>query len=137
MRSFVKLRRVFTGVLAGVLATTLVVTDVVATAASAAASRTPAITLNGTVGEGESGFVSPKSVILASGVEAKVNFRLVPEYAAGAATGARVTLFLPSLEPMDRPPHRPLHNAALYWHFVDLIWVIVVAVLYVTPHLVR
>lgn len=46
-------------------------------------------------------------------------------------------LALPSLEPMDRPPHRPLHNAALYWHFVDLIWVIVVAVLYVTPHLVR
>jgi len=46
-------------------------------------------------------------------------------------------LFLPALEPMDRPPHRPLHNAALYWHFVDLIWVIVVAVLYVTPHLVR
>jgi heme/copper-type cytochrome/quinol oxidase subunit 3 len=46
-------------------------------------------------------------------------------------------LFLPSLEPLDKPPHRPLHNAALYWHFVDLIWVIVVAVLYVTPHLVR
>jgi cytochrome c oxidase subunit III len=46
-------------------------------------------------------------------------------------------LVLPDLEPRDRPPHRPLHNAALYWHFVDLIWVIVVAVLYVTPHLVR
>jgi heme/copper-type cytochrome/quinol oxidase subunit 3 len=31
-------------------------------------------------------------------------------------------------------PHRPLHNAALYWHFVDAVWVALVAVLYVAPH---
>jgi cytochrome c oxidase subunit I len=43
--------------------------------------------------------------------------------------------FLPRREPVDRPPHRPLHNASLYWHFVDLVWVIIVALLYVTPHL--
>src|SRR5579884_4179629 len=31
-------------------------------------------------------------------------------------------LFLPAYEPVDRPPHRPYHNVALYWHFVDFIW---------------
>jgi heme/copper-type cytochrome/quinol oxidase subunit 3 len=39
---------------------------------------------------------------------------------------------LPQLNPR-RSPHRPLHNAALYWHFVDAIWVVVVLLLYVLP----
>lgn len=38
-------------------------------------------------------------------------------------------------ERVDRPPHRPLHNAALYWHFVDLVWIFIVALLYVVPNL--
>jgi heme/copper-type cytochrome/quinol oxidase subunit 3 len=42
---------------------------------------------------------------------------------------------LPQLEPTERPPHRPLHNAALYWHFVDLVWVVIVGVLYGIPNL--
>jgi heme/copper-type cytochrome/quinol oxidase subunit 3 len=40
--------------------------------------------------------------------------------------------FLPRLKP-SRSPHRPLRNAGLYWHFVDAIWVVVVALLYVLP----
>jgi heme/copper-type cytochrome/quinol oxidase subunit 3 len=44
-------------------------------------------------------------------------------------------LVLPQLEPTERPPHRPLHNAALYWHFVDLVWVVIVGVLYGIPNL--
>lgn len=43
-------------------------------------------------------------------------------------------LALPRLEPVDRPPHRPYHNAALYWHFVDSIWIWIVAFLYVAPN---
>jgi cytochrome c oxidase subunit III len=43
---------------------------------------------------------------------------------------------LPDLDPPDSP-HRPLHNAALYWHFVDVIWVFVVGILYVLPHWTR
>ena len=31
-------------------------------------------------------------------------------------------------------PHQPLHAAALYWHFVDAVWVVVVFILYVLPH---
>jgi heme/copper-type cytochrome/quinol oxidase subunit 3 len=42
---------------------------------------------------------------------------------------------LPKLEPAGRPPHRPLHNAALYWHFVDLVWIFIVGILYYLPHL--
>jgi len=40
---------------------------------------------------------------------------------------------LPRLDPPDSP-HRPLHNAAMYWHFVDVVWVFVVGLLYLLPH---
>ncbi|HMM76637.1 MAG TPA: cbb3-type cytochrome c oxidase subunit I [Gammaproteobacteria bacterium] len=33
----------------------------------------------------------------------------------------------------DRPPHRPLHAAALYWHFVDAVWIVIVFLLYLLP----
>lgn len=44
-------------------------------------------------------------------------------------------LVLPSPEPNDRPPHKPYHAASMYWHFVDTVWLIIVTLLYVTPHL--
>jgi cytochrome c oxidase subunit 3/cytochrome c oxidase subunit I+III len=37
--------------------------------------------------------------------------------------------------PDGRPPFRPLHDAAIYWHFVDAVWVVIVALLYVLPRL--
>lgn len=45
------------------------------------------------------------------------------------------TAILPQWEPTDRPPHRPFHNAALYWHFVDTVWVFVFVFLYLAPNL--
>lgn len=39
---------------------------------------------------------------------------------------------LPNLDP-DRSPHRPLHNVALYWHFVDVVWLFVVGLVYLLP----
>jgi len=43
-------------------------------------------------------------------------------------------LILPDLEPTQRSPHRPYHNAAIYWHFVDFVWIWIVLFLYVSPH---
>jgi heme/copper-type cytochrome/quinol oxidase subunit 3 len=31
--------------------------------------------------------------------------------------------------------HEALSNAALYWHFVDAVWLAVFTSLYITPHL--
>jgi len=43
-------------------------------------------------------------------------------------------LFLP-LGPTQRTPYRPLHCAALYWHFVDVVWAFVVIILFILPNL--
>jgi heme/copper-type cytochrome/quinol oxidase subunit 3 len=43
-------------------------------------------------------------------------------------------LVLPKVGPTDRPPHRALHNAAIYWHFVDWVWFVIVSLLYVLPY---
>lgn len=40
----------------------------------------------------------------------------------------------PHVGKADKPPHDGLHTAALYWHFVDAVWVLIVALLYVAPH---
>ena len=31
--------------------------------------------------------------------------------------------------------HLAVKNSVLYWHFVDVIWVLVVAIIYLSPHL--
>jgi heme/copper-type cytochrome/quinol oxidase subunit 3 len=41
---------------------------------------------------------------------------------------------LPRWEPLDRSPHRPFHNASLYWHFVDFVWVWIMIFLYFAPN---
>jgi cytochrome c oxidase subunit III len=43
-------------------------------------------------------------------------------------------LLLPEIGPAHKPPHRSLTNAALYWHFVDAVWIVIVAVVYVAPN---
>jgi heme/copper-type cytochrome/quinol oxidase subunit 3 len=36
-----------------------------------------------------------------------------------------------------RTPHKPYSTVALYWHFVDAVWVIIVALLYIIPNFQR
>ncbi|MGH9325203.1 MAG: cytochrome c oxidase subunit 3 [Terriglobia bacterium] len=45
------------------------------------------------------------------------------------------TLFLPRWGPSQYTPYRPYHNASLYWHFVDTVWVFIIAILYVAPNI--
>lgn len=44
-------------------------------------------------------------------------------------------LILPGSKARTDAPHRAYNNAAMYWHFVDIVWILVVALLYVLPHL--
>ena len=37
-------------------------------------------------------------------------------------------------QPAPYTPHRPYQNVAMYWHFVDTVWVLIVALLYVAPN---
>jgi len=46
-------------------------------------------------------------------------------------------LVAPELGPSRKPPHGVLQNVSRYWHFVDVIWLIVVLVLYVAPRWAR
>lgn len=46
-------------------------------------------------------------------------------------------LAMPRFEPRTKLPYHPFHNASMYWHFVDAVWVIIVAILYVLPRLYR
>lgn len=43
-------------------------------------------------------------------------------------------LTLPRYAPAAESPCRPFHVAAMYWHFVDVVWIFVVGILYVGPH---
>jgi cytochrome c oxidase subunit 3 len=40
---------------------------------------------------------------------------------------------LPVIVAPRRPPHRPLETVAEYWHFVDIVWIGIVAILYAGP----
>ncbi len=46
-------------------------------------------------------------------------------------------LFLPDPGPAVRPPHRAFESAAAYWHFVDAVWVVIVGLVYLLPHVTR
>jgi cytochrome c oxidase subunit III len=69
-----------------------------------------------------------------------VFYTLTSFHAAHLGIGLLMLIFallLPKLEPREHTPHQPLHNAALYWHFVDVVWVLIVALIYVLPHFTR
>jgi heme/copper-type cytochrome/quinol oxidase subunit 3 len=40
----------------------------------------------------------------------------------------------PHYGPTSRSPHNPYKTVAIYWHFVDFVWIFIVLLLYVVPH---
>lgn len=44
-------------------------------------------------------------------------------------------LFLPRYAPALESPFRPYQTVALYWHFVDFVWIFIVLILYIIPNL--
>jgi heme/copper-type cytochrome/quinol oxidase subunit 3 len=42
---------------------------------------------------------------------------------------------LPRYGPSVAPPYRPYRVVGLYWHFVDIVWIFIVALLYVVPNI--
>lgn len=71
-------------------------------------------------------------------VYGSVFYTIVSFHAAHVIVGLLCLGFaaiVPRWEPVDRSPHRPYHNAALYWHFVDFVWFWIVVFLYIAPNL--
>gem|GEM_PF-2892968 len=98
------MKRSLSGVLSALLVTLLALADVAGSALmlpAAAAELSPTITLNGTVDATTPGFVDGKTVVMSTGTETKVTYRLVPDYSEGSASGVRVTINLPSLDYVD------------------------------------
>lgn len=61
-------------------------------------------------------------------------------HAAHVVVGLLLLMYtgvLPTYGPTRRSPHRPYETVALYWHFVDAVWVLVVTLLYVVPQFQR
>lgn len=71
---------------------------------------------------------------------ASIYYTTVTLHAAHVVLGLLMMLYvliLPSIEPRETTPHRPYHNMTLYWHFVDLVWVFVVFIMFIIPNLGR
>jgi cytochrome c oxidase subunit 3 len=64
-------------------------------------------------------------------------YTIVTFHAAHVVMGILMLCYLgilPNYGPSKLPPHRPYHVVTLYWHFVDVVWIFVVLLLYVIPH---
>ncbi len=65
-------------------------------------------------------------------------YTIVSFHAAHVIVGLLVlayVLAMPRYAPAVETPYRPYHVAAMYWHFVDIVWIFVVGILYLGPHL--
>lgn len=78
-----------------------------------------------------------KTLTPMSDVYGSIFYTITTFHAAHLMMGLLMLIYvlcLPRWEPVDRTPHRPYHNAALYWHFVDFIWLWIIIFLYIAPN---
>jgi heme/copper-type cytochrome/quinol oxidase subunit 3 len=77
-----------------------------------------------------------KTLLPTSNAYGSIFYTITSFHAAHLGLGLLMLVYvlaLPDIGSGHKPPHRPLANAALYWHFVDAVWVVIVALLYVGP----
>jgi cytochrome c oxidase subunit III len=75
-----------------------------------------------------------------SGAYGSIFYTMTSLHAAHLLLGMLMLSYVLCLKQMEKsfkPPHRPVHNAALYWHFVDVVWIFIVVLLYVIPHFAK
>ncbi|HEX5236152.1 MAG TPA: cytochrome c oxidase subunit 3 [Silvibacterium sp.] len=64
-------------------------------------------------------------------------YALTTLHAAHVIAGLLLLMYLgvvPRYGPTTRTPHKIYHPVAMYWHFVDVVWILIVLLLYVVPH---
>jgi heme/copper-type cytochrome/quinol oxidase subunit 3 len=64
-------------------------------------------------------------------------YTIVTFHAAHVLMGILMLCYLailPNYGPSKYPPHRPYRVVGLYWHFVDIVWIFVVVLLYLIPN---
>lgn len=69
-----------------------------------------------------------------------VFYAITTLHAAHVCAGLLMLMFLgimPRYGETPRTPHRPYETIAMYWHFVDVVWLFIVTFLYVIPHIQR
>jgi heme/copper-type cytochrome/quinol oxidase subunit 3 len=67
-------------------------------------------------------------------------FSITTLHAAHVIAGLLLLMYvgiLPRYGETPRTPHKPYTTVALYWHFVDAVWVLIVALLYIIPNFQR
>jgi cytochrome c oxidase subunit I len=78
-----------------------------------------------------------KTLTPQSGSYGSIFYTITSFHAAHVLLGFFMLVYVALLPsgPSPRPPHRVYENASRYWHFVDFVWVFIVALLYVVPNL--
>jgi heme/copper-type cytochrome/quinol oxidase subunit 3 len=81
-----------------------------------------------------------KRLTLSSDSYGSIFYSITTLHAAHVGVGLLLLAYvgiLPSYVPGARSPHKPYQTVALYWHFVDAVWLLIVTLLYVLPHFQR
>lgn len=66
-----------------------------------------------------------------------IYYTITTLHAAHVTFGVLMLLWVLAMsrwQPRVFTPHRPYQNVAMYWHFVDTVWVFIVALLFVAPN---
>ena len=81
-----------------------------------------------------------KDVTPYSDTYGSIFYTITTLHAAHVIAGLLMLMYvgvMPRYGETRRTPHKPYKTAALYWHFVDVVWVFIVLFLYIIPNFQR